>query len=221
MKDVIEFLKLLQDNNDRTWFEANKKTYLGAKSSFEKAVNEIEIELGKSDLIDKSKIFRIYRDVRFSADKSPYKNNFGVSFSRATKERRGGYYLHIQPGQSFVGGGFWQPQPEDLKRVRDEIAADPESIKKIIEAPAFKKAFTGLGTDDKLSRPPKGYDKDLPGIEFIKLKSFVAMRPLTDAEIISPDFVGTVIQTFHTLRPFFNYMSGVLTTNLNGESLLE
>lgn len=217
MKQVISFLNELKANNDRVWFEANKSIYLDAKSAFENLIKGVEAEMNQVDVLEKTKIFRIYRDVRFSKDKSPYKENMGASFSRAGKLRRGGYYIHIEPGSSFAGGGFWQPEPGDLKRIRDEFAFDSRHIYEIINDAQFQKTFGGLDSYDALKTMPKGYAKDLPAIELIKQKSFVAMHSFTDKEVTSPDFGTKVFEVFKDLRPFFDYMSEVLTTNLDGE----
>lgn len=220
MKNVIGFLNELKSNNDRPWFEANKEKYLSAKDEFESLVKDVAAEMNKVDMIEQSKIFRIYRDVRFSKDKSPYKENMGASFSRATKLLRGGYYLHVEPGNSFVGGGFWQPEPHDLKRIRDEFAINPEPIMDILNNKEFKDCFGALSSEDSLKTPPKGYDKALPAIDLIKYKSYVAMKSFKDADILKSDFKDEVVHVFKTLRPFFDYMSEVLTTNLDGESVV-
>ncbi|MBK8635975.1 MAG: DUF2461 domain-containing protein [Saprospiraceae bacterium] len=220
MKNVIAFLENIRDNNNRPWFEEHKEEYQNALETFKELVTDIDQKLSKTDVLEKSKVFRIYRDVRFSKDKLPYKNNMAAYFERASKMRRGGYYIHIQPGgDTFVGGGFWQPEPDDLKRIRDEFAYDHQTISKILKAPQFIKYFGGISTEDALKNPPRGYDKELPGIQLIKQKSFVASRKFTDKEVLSPTFGDEVVKTFETLRPFFDYMSAVLTTNINGEPL--
>ena len=121
-KKLLGFLSQLQHNNNKEWFEANKETYVQQQDAFKQFCEEIFKSLGKTDQLEATKVFRIYRDVRFSKDKTPYKNNFGASFSRIKPYFRGGYYLHIEPGNSFAGGGFWDPAPNDLKRIREEIA---------------------------------------------------------------------------------------------------
>jgi len=220
MKNVIAFLENIRDNNNRPWFEEHKEEYQNALETFKELVTDIDQKLSKTDVLEKSKVFRIYRDVRFSKDKLPYKNNMAAYFERASKMRRGGYYIHIQPGgDTFVGGGVWQPEPDDLKRIRDEFAYDHQTISKILEAPQFIKYFGGISTEDALKNPPRGYDKELPGIQLIKQKSFVASRKFTDKEVLSPTFGDEVVKTFETLRPFFDYMSAVLTTNINGEPI--
>lgn len=216
--EAFQFLKAIADNNNRDWFQAHKAAYEAAYENFKEFVKGVETELGKSDHLESGKVFRIYRDVRFSKDKSPYKNNFAAGFKRATKLLRGGYYLHIEPGQTFVGGGFWGPEPGDLKRIRDEFAYDDQTIRKIIADPVFKSCFGNL-EGDELKTAPKGYSADLPGIDLIRKKQFVVRRAFTDKEVTRPGFLEEVVKTFMAMRPFFDYMSMVLTTDANGEPI--
>ncbi|TNE48795.1 MAG: DUF2461 domain-containing protein [Bacteroidetes bacterium] len=217
---TLQFLKDLAANNNREWFQANKARYEAANGNMKKFVKAVEQALGETDHLDQAKLFRIFRDVRFSQDKSPYKNNFGMGFSRATKRLRGGYYLHIEPGASFAGGGFWQPNTQDLKRIRDEFVADAAPIRAITADPRFTQYFGAL-EGDELKTAPRGYDKDSPVLDLIRKKSFVVRRPFTDKEVTGPDFLQEVRKTFEAMRPYFDYMSEVLTTDLNGESLLD
>ena len=217
---VLQFLSDLSQNNNREWFQANKGRYDAALDNMKQFVKSVESALGETDHIEDSTLFRIYKDVRFSKDKLPYKNNFGMGFTRATKRLRGGYYLHIEPGASFAGGGFWQPSAEDLKRIRDEFVMDAQSIREIIAEPTFKKYF-GTLDGDELKTAPRGYDKDGPAVDLIRKKSFVVRRSFTDAEVASEDFLQEVKRTFEAMRPYFDYMSMVLTTNMNGESVVD
>lgn len=221
--DTLHFLRALADNNHREWFAANKKQYEAALENMKKLTQAVEKALGESDLLESAKLFRIYRDVRFSADKSPYKTHFGIHFSRATKKLRGGYYLHIEPGGSFAGGGFWQPNTPDLKRIREEFAADATTIRQIEAEARFKKYFGSLKAmdGDELKTAPQGYDKNHPAIDLLRKKSFIVRRDFTDAEVLAPGFVQEVNLTFEAMRPFFNYMSDVLTTDANGVSLVD
>lgn len=218
--ETLQFLIDLGLHNHRDWFQANKARYDAAHENMKQLLKAVEYALGETDHLEQASLFRIYRDVRFSKDKSPYKNNFGMGFKRATKRLRGGYYLHIEPGASFVGGGFWQPNAEDLKRIRDEFAADAAPIRAITSDATFKKYFGAL-RGDELKTAPRGFDKEHPALDLIRKKSFTVMRPFSDAEICSPDFLQEVKATFQAMRPYFDYMSMVLTTNLNGESLLD
>jgi uncharacterized protein (TIGR02453 family) len=215
---TLKFLKDLEKNNNRDWFLAHKEQYDKATSNMKEVLQEVIHGLNKKDVIEDGRLFRIYRDVRFSKDKSPYKNNFGIHFVRATKARRGGYYLHIQPGSSFVGGGFWAPNPEDLKRIRDEFAFDDKPIRKILASKSFISHFGKLDGEE-LKTAPSGYDRDSRAIDLIRKKQFLISRPFKDKEITDPGFVKEIVKTFEAMRPFFDYMSEVLTTNLDGEKL--
>ncbi len=217
---TLQFLKDLSGNNNRMWFQANKDRYEAALENMKQFVHGVEQALGETDHLEEATLFRIYRDVRFSKDKSPYKNHFGMSFSRATKRLRGGYYLHIEPGASFAGGGFWQPNAPDLKRIRDEFAVDDQPIRQIMAAPTFQKYF-GTIQGEELKTAPRGYDKDSPALDLIRKKNFTVHRNFTDQEVTGDHFLLEVKRTFEAMRPYFDYMSMVLTTDLNGESILD
>lgn len=216
---TLQFLRDLSDNNNREWFQANKGRYEAALDNMKQFVHAVESALGETDHLESATLFRIYRDVRFSKDKSPYKNNFGTGFRRATRQLRGGYYLHIEPGASFVGGGFWQPNPEDLKRIRDEFAMDDQPIRQIMADPTFQKYF-GAIEGEELKTAPRGYEKDSPALDLIRKKNFTVRRSFTDQEVTAEGFLLEVKRTFEAMRPYFDYMSEVLTTDLNGESIL-
>lgn len=218
-KSTFDFLKQLGNNNNRPWFEENKKHYEIVKDNFKEFVTALQGEMEKHDLIEKAKIFRIYRDVRFSNDKTPYKTSQSVGFTRATNRLRGGYYFQIQPGEIFVGGGFWAPEKDDLKRIREEFKVDDTYIRKIIADKEFIKYF-GTLRGDELKSAPKGYDKDHPAIDLIRKKQIVVSRIFTERDAMQPDFYKEVNATFKAMRPLFDYMSDVLTTDLNGESIL-
>ncbi|MBL0081126.1 MAG: DUF2461 domain-containing protein [Saprospiraceae bacterium] len=218
-KKLLGFLSQLQHNNNKEWFEANKETYVQQQDAFKQFCEEIFKSLGKTDQLEATKVFRIYRDVRFSKDKTPYKNNFGASFSRIKPYFRGGYYLHIEPGNSFAGGGFWDPAPNDLKRIREEIAADAKPLRKIQANKTFQSYFTRI-EGDQLKTMPKGFTSDLEGEDLIRRKQYLVMRKFSDKEILAENFSGEVVSTFKAMRPLFDYMTLVLTTDHNGESVL-
>jgi len=217
---TLQFLRDLSNNNTRDWFQANKAQYDAALDNMKQMTSAIENVLGETDHLDKSTLFRIYRDVRFSKDKAPYKNNFGAGFTRATKRLRGGYYVHIEPGASFVGGGFWQPNNDDLKRIRDEFVVDDKPIRQIMADATFQKYFATL-QGDALKTVPRGYDKDSPALDLIRKKSFTVSRQFTDEEVLAENFLREVKLTMQAMRPYFDYMSMVLTTDMNGVSLLD
>ena len=220
-KSTLKFLKDLAKNNDRVWFKASKNDYDYALANMKGLIESIEAELSKVDMIEKKKVFRIYRDVRFSKDKTPYKDHLGGSFTRATAARRGGYFLGIQPGnKSIIAGGFWNPESTDLKRVREELALDPSDFRKIINAKKFKDLFGQL-EGQTLKNIPRGFDKESPAGDLLRMKQYLCYRPVSDKEIIEPDFLKKVVDTYKGMLPFFNFMSSVLTTNLNGESLID
>ncbi|MCG2611683.1 DUF2461 domain-containing protein [Flavobacterium sp. SM15] len=217
-KATLDFLIQLRNNNNREWFADNKKEFQKLEKDFKASAQELVTELSKSDSIDKIQMFRIYRDVRFSKDKSPYKTNFGVALGRTKPMLRGGYYLHIEPGGSFVGGGFWEPNAEDLNRIRKEFEMDDTEIRKIISDKNFVKIF-GTLQGDELKTAPKGFDKEHPAIDLIRKKQYLISRKFTDKEVMDKNFKEEVLNTFLAMRPFFDYMSEVLGTNLNGESI--
>lgn len=215
-KGTMKFLKDIERNNNKEWFTAHKGQYEAALENVREFKDAIIRELNKKDVIEDGKVFRIYRDVRFSKDKAPYKNNFGIHFKRAGRERRGGYYLHLEPGKSFVGGGFWAPEPDDLKRIRDEFAFDDKPIRKILSNKTFVKYF-GILEGDELKTAPSGFEKEHPAIDLIRKKQFTVGRRFKDSEITDPGFLREAVLTFQAMRPFFDYMSEVLTTDLNGQ----
>ncbi len=218
-KSTLEFLRDLAKNNNRPWFNDNKDRYTAAHENMIEFAEALIDEMSHHDnlvpMTGKKSLFRIYRDVRFSKDKSPYKSNFAGGLKRATKWLRGGYYYHIQPGDSFVGGGFWSPNPADLKRIRDEIASHDQPLRKIITDPTFKKTF-GTLQGETVKTAPKGFDRDHPAIDLLRHKQFLISRSFSDLEVTSPKFLKELIQTFQNMRPFFDYMSEVLTTDANG-----
>ncbi len=215
---TIKFIKDITKNNNRDWFAENKERYLEAKADVEAFGDALVAEMQKHDNIEKIKVYRIYRDVRFSKDKTPYKDFMSAYVERATKWLRGGYYFHLQPGHYFVGGGFWSPNKEDLARIRYELAADPDRFRKILNAKKFKEHF-GTLQGDQLKTAPKGYDRDHPAIDLLRYKQFLVSEPFTEKEVTSPEFLGRVVKNFKAMRPFFDFMSDTLTTDSNGEPL--
>jgi uncharacterized protein (TIGR02453 family) len=210
---ILKFLKDLARHNDRDWFEKNKSRYHDAKQAFEEVVGALLKEVSKFDAglagLDPRKLpFRIYRDVRFSKDKRPYKTNMGAGFSpngRLIQEP--GYYLHIEPGnKSFLAGGIYMPDAGNLSKIRQEIDYNPDALKKIMSDRKFRKLFGDFDEFDKLKTAPKGYPKDHAYIEWLKLKSFIVEMPLTDKQVTEKKFVSVVADGFKTIKPLNDYI---------------
>ena len=219
-RETFAFFKRLEKNNNRDWFNENKKEFKEIEAEVKQVYNQLFEMLNTHDEIDKMKMFRIYRDVRFSKNKLPYKTHFGGSFSRIKPNLRGGYYLHIQPNnESFIATGFWEPNKEDLLRIRKEFEQDDEEIRKIINNKKFK-AVWGELVGDEVKTAPRSFDKEHKAIDLIKKKQFIFTKKYTDKEVQSQDFLNDVEKAFKVIRPYFNYMSDVLTTDLNGVSLI-
>ncbi len=219
-EDVFTFLNRLKNNNDRDWFDAHKSEFKIIDGVLKEFYTSVLEDLNTSDTVDKMKIYRIYRDVRFSKDKTPYKTHRSVSFSRVSASLRGGYYLKISPGESRMLGGFFQPNPADLKRIRKEFETDDQEIREIINDSRFLKMFNSL-EGEEVKTAPRGFDIGHPAIDLIRKKSFLAVRRFTDEQVLSANFRQELKESYLALRPFFDYMSDVLTTDLNGVSLLK
>jgi uncharacterized protein (TIGR02453 family) len=218
---TLQYLKDLQKNNNRDWFSETKPRYVQAQKNAKEVFAAIHEQLQMHDEIEKSKMMRIYRDVRFSNDKTPYKAHFANSYSRLGKELRGGYFLRIRPGESFLAGGFWEPSKEDLLRIRKEIELDASEIRAILAAKDYQQYFGGkFESFSELKTAPRGFDKVHKDIDLLRKKGFIASRNFTDAEVLSENFIEEVTKSYKALRPFFNLFSDLLTTNLNGESIL-
>ncbi len=222
-KSNIDFLKQLSKNNNRDWFQANKATaYQSALDNTIAFADCLLSEMKKHDNIEtvsgKKSLYRIYKDIRFSKDKTPYKTHWGGYFKRATNQLRGGYYFHLQPGNCFVGGGFWNPNPEDLKRIRVELAADGSELRKIIGSKNFIDTFGQLD-GNQVKTAPKGFSKEHENIDLLRYKQFLVSKKFTEKEMLAKDFYKEANKVFKNMRPLFDYMSEVLTTDENGESL--
>jgi len=211
---TIKFLKDLNKNNNKPWFEIHRKQYETAKEDFLSLVETLIKNIAAFDkpigeLEAKQCTFRINRDVRFSKNKSPYKNNMAGYFNKAGKKGIGaGYYVHLQPGQSFVAGGIWMPEPAVLTKIRQEIDYNFNEWKQILSNSVFKKDFSsGLENNESLSRPPKGYDVTNPALKYIKMKSFVVSRSFTDADVLSKDFANEAAKTFKAMKPMIDFFN--------------
>lgn len=215
----FDFLKKLKKNNNREWFNAHKEEFLKEQSLIEAFADALLKGLNAHDMIEtpsgKKSLYRIYRDTRFSNDKTPYKTKWSGSFRRATKYRRGGYHFNIEQGNTFIAGGFWGPVPQDLKRIRDDIAFDAAPLRKIIKSKPFVSMFGAL-KGEQLKTTPQGFDAGHEAIDLLRYKQFLLIRPFSDKEVLSRDFLKEANLTFKGMRPFFNYMSEVLVTDSNG-----
>ena len=218
-KNTISFLKELKLNNNREWFNENKERFNNIQSQVKIFAQEVNDSLNVSDNIEKIKIFRIYRDLRFSKDKTPYKKNIGMAFHRAKPDLRGGYYLEISADESFIAVGFWNPNKEDLLRIRKEIEVDGQEFKRIINQKKIKDIWGDL-RGDEVKTSPKGFTSDHEYIDLIKKKQFIFIKKLKEKDILDEKFQNELVNYFESIRPFFDYMSEVLTTNLDGESII-
>ena len=218
----LDFLKQLQQNNNRDWFNSHKEDYLQQLEIIEKFADGLLANLNTHDVIEtpsgKKALQRIYRDTRFSADKTPYKKYWGGGFTRATSQRRGGYYFHLESGNTFVAGGFWAPNAQDLKRIREDVNYDATPLRKILSSKLFISTF-GTLQGEQVKTSPKGFDATHEAIDLLRYKQFLLIKRFTDDEVTSPEFLKEAGQAYKNMRPFFDYMSEVLTTNSNGQPI--
>lgn len=210
---ILKFLKNIAKNNNRDWFEKNKPVYLEVKSSFDDFLEDLHKELLKFDeglggINPRKLAFRIYRDVRFSKDKRPYKVNMGAGFSPKGKmEQEPGYYIHIEPGnKSFVAGGMYMPAPDALAKIRQEIDYNPDKLLKILNSKKFKENFGELDDFDRLKTAPKGFPKDHPHLDLLKNKSFIVSHYFTDVEVKDKRFAKSVADICKTIKPLNDYI---------------
>jgi uncharacterized protein (TIGR02453 family) len=214
-QSTLTYISELTLNNNKSWFDENRRQFEAAKADFEDLVKNIISSFGEIDadiapLAAKNCIFRQYRDIRFSKDKTPYKQHMGASFDRGGKKSGfAGYYLHIEPGnKSMAGGGIWMPEAAQLKKIRQEIDYSWEEFSGLITGPQFKKIYGDLEQGEyKLTREPKGYDKENPAIEYLKLKSLVAVQPLTDEDLLSKDLLKKITAAFTSLMPVIKFIN--------------
>lgn len=215
----FKFLNELKENNNRDWFAVNKDEFQKQQSNIEAFADALLQELNTHDVIEtpsgKKSLYRIYRDTRFSNDKTPYKTHWSGSFTRATKYRRGGYHFHIGPGSSYIAGGFFGPNPADLKLIRNDIAFDAAPLRAILNSEPFITTFKTL-RGEQVKTTPKGFSADHEAIDLLRYKQFLLVRHFTDEEVLSKDFVKQAGDVYRNMRPFFDYMSEVLATDING-----
>lgn len=214
---ILKFLNDIAKHNNREWFEKNKPKYLEAKQIFEDFLEALHAELLKFDdglagLNPRKLGFRIYRDVRFSKDKRPYKVNMGAGFSPGGKMmQEPGYYIHIEPGKSFIAGGLYMPDPGNLAKIRQEIDYNPNGIQKILNNKNLKKYFTGLDDFDRVKTAPKGYPKDHPQIELLKNKSFIVSHNFTDAAVRDKKFVRRIAEVSKAIKPLNAFLQEAIS----------
>lgn len=218
-QSTLTYLSELKNNNNRDWFLKNKSKYLLAIDQIKSLSNYLTIKIEEHDSLEKSRVLRIYRDVRFSKNKSPYKTHFGIGFSRSKPSLRGSYYLHIEPKQSFLGCGFWDPQPQDLLRIRKELEYSGDEFRTIIQKKAFKQLW-GTLKGNEVKTKPKGFDINHPNIDLIRKKQFLFSIPFSNKQVLDSGFPDKINEAIIEIRPFLDFMSHTLTTNLNGESIL-
>ncbi len=211
---TIQFLNNLQDNNNKPWFDAHRSVYENAKADLQAMVAKLIPAIATFDepigaLQVKDCTFRINRDVRFSKNKSPYKNNMAAYFSRGGKKASvAGYYFHCEPGKSYAAGGFYSPMPAELGKIRQEIDYNFNEWKKIVESKQFKKYFvSGVEGIESLVRQPKGYDENNPAIHYLKMKHFIVSKPFTDAQLQNKTMVKDVAKVFETIKPMIDFLN--------------
>ena len=208
---TLQFLRNLEKNNNREWFNENKTLYQEAQqdviSFVEKLMEEMadfDEEMGKLEA--KKSVFRIYRDTRFSKDKTPYKTNFGAGLGMGKGNKISGYYLHIEPGKSFLAGGVYKPEPSVLKTIRQEISAFGDEFKAILEQDEFRNYFRGLSVEDKLKKVPQGFEKDDKMAEYLKLKHFIVTHPISDEQLLSENAVKEFTKIFKAMKPLNDFL---------------
>ncbi|MBS1624252.1 MAG: DUF2461 domain-containing protein [Bacteroidetes bacterium] len=220
---TLKFLKDLAKHNERPWFEAHRGQYEAAHGNMIVFAEQVLAEMARHDEIEKksgkASLHRIYRDVRFSKDKTPYSPRLSMGMQRATKLRRGGYYVHIQPGASFIGCGFFGPEPKDLLRIRQDIDLNYDAWRKLLKAKGLRDVY-GEMQGEQLVNAPKGYERDHPAADLLRYKQFLFRHDYTDAEVLADDFAKKVSGHFRLLRPWLDHMSEILTTDVNGELIV-
>ena len=213
-KSTLQFLTALKKNNSKEWFDANRPKYESAKADVYATIEKLVQVIGTYDkdiapLQLKDCTFRINRDIRFAKDKTPYKTNIAGYFAKGGKKSdAAGYYMHIEPGAAFIAAGCWWPEPKHLAAIRQEIDYNFDDWQKIISSKKFKSAFTeGVAQKDTLQRAPKGYDEENPAIAFLKLKSFVVYKQLTDAELMHKNLVKHIAAVFNAAKPMVDFLN--------------
>ncbi|MGM0946479.1 MAG: DUF2461 domain-containing protein [Bacteroidota bacterium] len=225
MRPFLKFLSSLAENNHKEWMDDNRGWYQETRAEFLEDVGVIlkrltELEPELSAFKPKDCVFRQNRDIRFSANKDPYKTNFGAYFSPKGKKSPGpGYYLQIQPGNSFFAGGIWMPEAENLKKIRREIDYSGAELKKIENEPSFQKLFPEI-EGDKLKTSPRDYEADHPYIEYLRLKSYTVSHPIADKDVISGNFINLALHGFSVMKPFNDFLAKAIEDVEDGSGIL-
>lgn len=213
--NIFKLLADLKTNNNREWYQENKDSFVGLENDFKTFGTHVAERLEEFDNINRAKLYRLYRDIRFSKDKTPFHTHRGYSFFRKGK---GEYYMHIESGNSYAIVGYWDITKEDLTNLRQEFAFDTTEIKNILSDAQFKKYFSGL-LPFEVKTAPRGFDKDHENIEFIRKKSLLVKHSFTDEEVLSDQFSDKIMEVYKTGYPFLQYINDVLNTDENGEPL--
>lgn len=214
---TIKYLNNLKKNNNKLWFEENRKQYENAKADFQTIVEELINSISKFDapignLLAKQCVFRINRDIRFSKDKTPYKTNLAAHFNKGTKKAvNAGYYFHLEPDKNMLAGGIWMPDSASLAKIRQEIDYNYSHWLKIVKNSQFKKYFPeGINSDESLVRPPKGYSEENPAIYYLKMKSFIVSAAFTDDQVQDKSLIKEVSNTFKAMKPLLDFINKAL-----------
>jgi len=220
---TFDFLKDLKENNHKEWFQQNKDRYEASREEMIAFAEDVLQQVNEFDVIEtpsgKKSLYRIYRDVRFSKDKTPYKNHWSGSFRRAGAERRGGMYFGIEPNNTMMGGGFWGPNKEDLLHIRKQLEADAQPLEEILQSTDFQGYFGNM-EGEQLKTCPKGFEKTHPKVALLRYKQYLVMKKFSDKEVLSPNFSSMIAEGFQKMLPFLNCFTEYLTTDMNGESLI-
>ena len=217
MQHTLSFLRQLRDHNNREWFADHKEDYQNSLNEFKSLVSFIMDHMEGHDSIDRdrTKVYRIYKDVRFSKDKSPYKTSWSSNIKRGGRKNRGGYYLQVEPGNTYLAGGFFGPNPQDLLHIRKQLEQDSSMFREAVGGKDFQD-FYGEMRGEMVKSAPRGFSKEADNIDLIKYKQFYFRHDFSDKEVCAADFAIKVSEGFKVIRPFFDTMSEILSTDLNG-----
>lgn len=211
-KKIFDYLKKLNENNNREWFTDHKELFTDAQNEFEIFVEELINEVGKSDekiakLNAKKSLLRIYRDIRFSKDKTPYKTYFGASLGMGKSNEKSGHYLHIEPGKSFIASGIYLPEAPVLKEIRKEISVFKDDFLKAVDHKDFKKNYGKLDRENELKKIPQGFEKEDPMAEYLKLKSFIGVHNLTNKDVMDKNAAENLTTIMKSAKPLNDFLN--------------